>query len=248
MPRSPYSPGALTYSFGPGPITPAVKMLLWANAGAYILTVFVPSLTIYFGLTPLAVVQQLWLWQVVTYMFLHGGLFHLLFNMLALWMFGVDLERRWGTPAFIRYYFVTAVGAAVSTILVSLLPFAFASQMYYSVTIGASGAIYGLLLAYALYYPERPIYMYMLFPIPAKYFVLIIGGIAFLSSISDTRGGIAHVAHLGGLIVGYAYLRRGSGGLVAEIKYRYLKWKMNRLRRKFEVYTGRGNDWDRKVH
>jgi membrane associated rhomboid family serine protease len=87
--------------------------------------------------------------------------------------------------------------------------------------------------------------MFMLFPIPAKYFVMIIGAIAFLS-VDNNR--VAHTAHLGGLIFGYLYLQNGRGGLSAEIKYRYLKWKMNRLRRKFDVHAGGRSDWDRHVH
>jgi membrane associated rhomboid family serine protease len=105
-----------------------------------------------------------------------------------------------------------------------------------------------LLLAYAMYYPDRPILMFLLFPIPAKYFVIIIGAISFLSSIGGSERGIAHAAHLGGLLFGYLYLRSGRGGMTAEIKYRYLKWKMNRLRRKFDVYSGGRGDWDRHVH
>ena len=182
-------------------------------------------------------------------MFLHGGLFHILFNMLALWMFGAELERTWGTRYFLQFYFIVGVGAAGVTLLVSLLPFAFSEQMYYSVTIGASGAIYGLLLAYALYFPDRPIYMYFVFPIPAKYFVLIIGAISFFSSISDTRSGVAHAAHLGGLGVAYVVLKRGRVHPLAELKYRYLKWKINRVRKKFDVYSGgRSDDWGRRVH
>lgn len=233
---------------GPGPLSSAIKALIWANVALFVLTTFVPSVTLILGLSPIAVFEQYWLWQPVTYMFLHDGLFHILFNMLALWMFGTELERQWGTRYFLKYYFVTGLGAAGATLLISLLPFSMTAPMYYAVTIGASGAIYGLLLAYAVYYPNRQIYMYFLFPIPVKYFVLIIGGIAFLSSISDTRGGIAHVAHLGGLVVGYVYLKGGGGRFVAEARYRYLKWKMNRMRRKFDVYSGGRNDWDRKIH
>jgi len=112
-------------------------------------------------------------------------------------------------------------------------------------TIGASGALYGLLMAFAMYYPERPILMFLLFPVPAKYFVMILGALAFLAG---PGGGISNAAHLGGLIFGYLYLRGGRGGMTAEIKYRYLKWKMNRLRRKFDVYSGGRSDWDRHVH
>jgi membrane associated rhomboid family serine protease len=246
--RSPQS-SRLLYSFGPGPLSSAVRALIYTNVAVFVLQLFLPWLTAYFGMSPEAVVGRFWLWQPVTYMFLHGGLFHILFNMLALWMFGVELERMWGTAFFLRYYFLTGIGAALTTILVALLPFSFAERIYYSLTIGASGAIYGLLLAYALYFPDRPIYMYFVFPIPAKVFVLIIGAIALLSSMSDAGGGLAHVTHLGGLLVGYLYLKGGGGGMVSEVKYRYLKWKMNRLRRKFDVYSGgRHDDWSKYTH
>jgi membrane associated rhomboid family serine protease len=244
-----YSPQAVAYSFGPGPTSPAVKVLLWANTAAFVVSFFAPGLTGLLGLTPAAVLHRYAVWQPLTYMFLHGGVLHILFNMLALWMFGVELERMWGTRFFVKFYFVTGVGAAVTTIVLSLLPVGFADRLFYSTTIGASGAIFGLLLAYALYFPNRPIYMYMLFPVPAKYFVLILGAIAFLMSISNQGGGIAHAAHLGGLAFGYFYLKAGRARPLAEMKYRYFKWKMNRHRRRFDVYRGgRTSDWDRKIH
>lgn len=247
MPR--YAPpSAYTYSFGPGPMTPAVKWIVFANIGAFIATLIFPTLIQYLGMAPKLVIERLWLWQPFTYMFLHGGIMHILLNMLGVWMFGVELERRWGTRFFVRYYAVTGVGAALTTIVVSLLPFAATSAAYGSNTIGASGALYGLLLAFALYYPDRPILMFMLFPVPAKYFVMILGAISFMLSASGGGPGVAHVAHLGGLLFGYLYLKGGSGGMSAEIKYRYLKWKMNRLRRKFDVYSGGRSDRDRKVH
>lgn len=243
-----YSTG-LSYSFGPGPVSSAIRALIGINVAAFIVSTLVPSITVYLGLCPAAVLNQFRFWQPLTYMFLHGGLFHILFNMLALWMFGVELERLWGTRFFLRYYIVTGIGAAASTLAVSLLPFGFAERMYYSVTIGASGAVYALLLAYALYYPDRPILMYFLFPIPAKYFVLIIGGISFMSSTSDTSGGIAHTAHLGGLVFGYLYLKGGRGRPLGGFRDQYAKWKMNRLRRRFEVLTGgRKGDWGGRVH
>ena len=143
----------MSYSFGPGPLTPAVKAIIYANIGVFVLAFFAPALTIYLGLTPAAVFESLWVWQPATYLFVHREVFHILFNMLAVWMFGVELERMWGTRAFVRYYFLTGVGAGITTLVVSLLPYDFATAVYYSVTIGASGAVYGLLLAYALYYP-----------------------------------------------------------------------------------------------
>jgi membrane associated rhomboid family serine protease len=177
-------------------------------------------------------------------MFVHRELFHILFNMLAVWMFGVTIERMWGTRAFARYYLFTGVGAGLTSILVSLLPFAFAGPVYYSPTIGASGAVYGLLLAYAWYYPDQPLYFFPIpIPIPAKYFVIILGAMAFLSSLSAAESGIAHAAHLGGLVFGYLYLTSGRGGPIAELKYRWLKWRMARMRRKFDVVSGGRGGW-----
>ena len=249
MRRPPVTSG-FAYSFGPGPVTPAIKLLIAVNVGAFLLAFVAPAVTRLFGLSPSDVVQRLHLWQPVTYMFLHNGIFHILFNMLALWMFGVELERMWGSRYFTRFYFVSGVGAALTTILVSFAPLPFADGIYYSLTIGASGAVYGVLLAYALYFPKRPIYMYFVFPIPAKYFVMIIGAISLLSSMSGPGGDTAHMTHLGGLLAAYLYLKGGrSLHLMSEIKYRYLKWRINRMRRRFDVYSGgRADDVNRRVH
>jgi membrane associated rhomboid family serine protease len=214
----------------------------------FVITTFMQSLVTYLGLVPALVVHEFWLWQVATYMFLHGGIFHIVFNMLALWMFGAELERMWGTRYFLKFYFVTGIGAGILTVVFSQLPFAFAQQLQRSIIIGASGSIYGLLLAYAMYFPDRPIYMYFVFPIPAKIFVAIMGAIAFFSSLSES-GGVANATHLGGLLVAYLFLRSARVHPLSELKYRYLKWKINRVRKKFDVYSGgRANDWDRRVH
>ena len=242
------SPYASSFSFGPGPLSLALKALIGANVAMFLAQFFFAIVTDVLGLRPAFVLQYFWVWQLVTYMFLHGGIFHIVFNMLALWMFGTELERIWGTRYFLKFYFVTGVGAGLLTVLFSLLPFGFAHQLQGANIIGASGAIYGLLLAYALYFPDRPIYMYFVFPIPAKIFVAIIGAIAFFSSLSDA-GGVANATHLGGLLVGYLYLKGARMHPLSELKYRYLKWKINRVRKKFDVYSGgRADDWDRHVH
>ncbi len=145
------------------------------------------------------VLHDFYIWQLFTYQFLHGGLFHLLFNMLAVWMFGCDLERRWGSSFFLRYYFISVIGGGIlNTIFVP-------GQM--GPSIGASAGVYGILLAYGLIYPNRIVYFYFLFPIKMKYFVWIIGAIALYSSITAGQSGIAHLAHLGGMFFGYIYLR-----------------------------------------
>ena len=258
MRRYPSSPHSVSYSFGPGPVTPAVKWLIYANIVMFVLGWFVDAVTVYLGMSTQAVVTQFHLWRPVTYLFLHAGFLHIIFNMLALWMFGVELERLWGTRFFLKYYFVTGIGAA-GTMMFMALPWEWAfpfgwvqsltESMRYSNTVGASGSIYGLLLAYALYFPDRPLFMFPIpIPIKAKYFVMILAGIALLSSMAANQGGVANVAHLGGLVVGYFYLKLWRTRPLAEVKYRYFKWKMNRMRRKFDVYTGGRNDWDRKVH
>ena len=244
-----------SYAFGPGPLSPAIKALVIANVAMFVLVNFLlpagisADIVNVLGLRPSDITQHARVWQLATYMFLHGGVAHILFNMLALWMFGTELERLWGTRAFVRYFFATGIAAAATTIIVALLPFASTGRMFGSVTIGASGAIYGLLLAYGLTFPNRPIYIYFVFPIPAKYFVMIMGGIALLSSIGDSGGGIAHITHLGGLVAGYALLRGRRLSPANEVRYRFLRWKMDRARKKFGVYSGgRKDDWDKHVH
>jgi membrane associated rhomboid family serine protease len=242
-----------SYQFGPGPLSPAVKVLLFTNVAAWLLNLLVPAMTLRLGLSPKDVFTGFAFWQPFTYMFLHDthGFGHILFNMLSLWMFGTELERRWGTRFFTKYYFVTGVGAAISTLLISLV----SESVYYSLTVGASGAIYGLLLAWAMYFPHRTIYFYFLFPIPARVFVIIVGAIAFLSSFGGPGSGIAHIAHLGGLVVGYVYLKSLQTRPMDELRYRWLRWRMDRARSRFDVYSGGKSDdddwkqdWKKHIH
>src|SRR6476659_9502816 len=134
MPRYPSTPryGSSSFSFGPGPVSTALKVLIGINVAMFFATALVHSVTPLLGLSPVAVLTQLRVWQLITYMFLHGGVFHIVFNMLALWMFGAELERTWGTRYFLKFYFVTGIGAAVLTVLFSLLPFGFARQLQYA--------------------------------------------------------------------------------------------------------------------
>ena len=247
MPR--YPSYTSSFSFGPGPLSSAMKGLIGANVAFFVIQFLFPIVTDLLGLHPALVVHYFWIWQLGTYMFLHGGVFHIVFNMLALWMFGTELERVWGTRYFLKFYAVTGVGAGVLTVLFSLLPFAFAQQVYRANVIGASGAIYGVLLAYAMYFPDRPILL-IVFWVPARVCVAILGAIALMSSLGEA-GGSANATHLGGLAVGYLLLKGARVRLHpwSEVKYRYLKWKINRVRKKFDVYSGgRADDWDRRVH
>jgi membrane associated rhomboid family serine protease len=191
--------GYRTHSFGPWGITKAVKYLLLANVGIFVLEFLWGSELIYlFGLTP-ALVKKGFIWQPVTYMFLHGGLFHILINMFVLWMFGCEIERTWGTKEFVKYYFITGIGAGLLTFILS-----FNSHIP---TIGASGAIFGILVAFALMFPNRLIYLYFIFPVKAKYLVIFFAAIEFIASFRHTSDGIGHFAHLGGMIIGYLYIK-----------------------------------------
>jgi membrane associated rhomboid family serine protease len=253
--RYPAAPGLRSFSFGPGPLTPAIKILIAVNVIAFLVDAFSRgALTGPLGASAMRLALRpeeffsLQVWQPLTYMFLHGGIFHLLFNMLVLWMFGTELERMWGTRFFAKFYLVAGLGAAATTIVLSFMPGMFGNQLYYSLTVGASGAVFGVLMAYGLYFPHRPIYFWFLFPVPAKYFVMIIGAIALFSSMQATGSGIAHTTHLGGLVAAYVYLKGSRMHLLSELQYRYLKWRINRMRRRFDVHQGGRNDVDRRVH
>ena len=151
-----------------------------------------------FGIVPRYFWRSLMIWQPVTYLFLHAGFWHILINMFVLWMFGSELEMVWGKKSFLKYFFLTGVGSGLVTIIFNLnstIP-----------VVGASGAVYGILLAYGLMFPNRYVYLYFLFPIRVKYFVIIIGAIAFFSSF-NTGTNISHLTHLSGMIIGFVYLR-----------------------------------------
>lgn len=243
-------PSGISYSFGPGPITPAVRGIIIVTVAAFLLTFLSPNLVIgTFGLIPQDVVERGRVWQVVTYLFLHSptSITHILFNMFAVWMFGVDLERRWGARGFLTYYFVTGVGAGICSVFVTFLPFAGAEMSYHAVTIGASGAVYGLLVAWAVLFPTREILFMLLFPLRARVFVILMGAIAFFSALSATNNGVANVAHLSGLLIGWLYLK-GPRDLRMELQYRLTRWRMDRLRRRFEVHRGGREDWERHIH
>ena len=145
-------------------------------------------------------------WQVVTYAFLHGGIGHLFFNMLGLWMFGAELERIWGQKRFLQFYFASVLAAAATQLVFA----AFAGSPY--PTVGASGGLFGLLLAFGMMFPNRTI-MPLFPPIPmkAKVFVAIYGGLELLFGVTGTQSGVAHFAHLGGMLGGFLMLRFWRG-------------------------------------
>ena len=213
-----------------------VKWLLISNTVVFVLSylahetgfgeIFGP-----FALVPRLVVYHFAIWELVTYLFLHGGVWHLLFNMLTLWMFGVTLERDWGTRKFLKYYFLCGIGAGLCDVTVNAL-----LGNWYSSTIGASGAIYGVLLAFGVMYPESTILFLFLFPIQAKYFVMIYGAIALVGSL-NVNSGVSNVAHLGGMIFGLIYLKMHFPKLdMYEARRWYRNYKLQRAKKKFQVY------------
>lgn len=221
-------------AFGP-PLTRMVKRLIIVTSAVFVLTYLPeqlfgwPYARLWLGLWPRGVVHGLEVWRLFTYLFLHAGWFHIIFNMFALWMFGSDLERLWGPKQFLHYYFLTGIGAGLFDVL--LQPSAD------STTIGCSGAIYGLLLAYGMLFPDRPIFLWLIIPIKAKWFVVIMGAIEFVSSLSTPGSGVSHIAHLGGMLFGFLYLRGRRFPYAFQLRYQ--EWRRARLRRKFEVYMRR---------
>ena len=194
------NPGQLSYK--PSLFTDAIKTLISVNFAIFILQSISSSEIIFFsnfGLVPKLVWSQLKIWQPFTYMFFHGDIWHVLINMFVLWMFGSELERVWGKKNFLRFYFITGIGSGLGTMLFGL-------QSTIPI-VGASGAIYGVLLAYGVMFPNRTVYLYGIIPIKSIWFVIGIGVVAFFSSFNNFTN-ISHLTHLFGMIIGYLYLKR----------------------------------------
>jgi membrane associated rhomboid family serine protease len=231
-------------------LPPGIRGLLIVNVAIFLLTFFagrgLSAAVDLAVLRPSDVVTHFYLWQVVTYMFLHQGIGHILFNMLALWMFGTEFERLWGTQRFLQFYFFCGIGAGLCVIVGNYL-FGHPDVA----TVGSSGAIYGILLASAVLWPDRQMMFYLLIPIKMKYFVAIIGAIAFLNSFNPSNP-VSEVAHLGGMLFGYLFLKtprmRGFDPL-GSFNDAYRQWKLARAKRKFQVYMRKQErDRDRRVH
>ena len=202
-----------------------------------------------FALVPAQVVQRFAFWQVFTYLFLHAGIGHVLWNMLALWMFGAELERTWGTRRFLGFYFACGIIAGLAIVIGAYL---FGAT--HVSTVGSSGAIYGVLMAYAVLFPNQTILFGFLIPMKTKYFVMIIGAVVLFESyvaVAQGHGAVAPLAELTGLVAGYLILRgrrlRHSVGRPLSAGYR--GWKLRRARKKFEVYLRKkDSNRDRWVH
>ena len=190
------------FSYKPTLFTNAIKILVSVNFGIFVLQTLSKAEGLFFplfGLVPKLVWSELMIWQPITYLFFHGGIWHVLINMFVLWMFGSELERIWGKNHFIKFYFVTGIGSGLITMFLNL------ESM--TPIVGASGAVYGVLLAYGLTYPNRQIYLYGIIPIKSIWFVIGIGFIAFISSFNNFSQ-VSHVTHLSGMLIGYLMLKR----------------------------------------
>ena len=189
------------HSFKPQYFTEAIKILIAINAVVFFFRFVARSqfdLAQVFGLSSSSVWPMIW--QPVTYVFIHGDFFHIFMNMFVLWMFGSELESIWGRRGLLKYYFTTGIGSGIVWLLFNI-------GNPHTVLIGASGAIYGLLLAYGLMFPNRKILIYFLFPVKVKYFVIFLGTVAFVSSMGTSGTNISHLTHLSGMVIGYIYLK-----------------------------------------
>jgi len=212
------------FSWRPRYFTDAIKVLIGLNLLLYVFKTISygeVNLVEIFGLSP----ETIWplIWQPLTYMFVHGDFWHVAINMLVLYLFGSELENIWGRQVFIKYYLITGVGSG----LIWLGFQSFSSDPAY--LIGASGAVYGILTAYGLMFPNRIVYIYFLFPVRVKWFVIILGAVAFFSSLGS-HSNISHLTHLSGMVIGFFYLRFNSqwNKMIFSLRKQILETKLKR--------------------
>jgi len=244
-----------TLSLSFPPFTHWVKRIIIACVAIYFLQVLagavapgVETALIAYGALIPAFVMHGAVWQLVSYSFLHGSVSHVLINMLMLWMFGAQEEVDWGSRKFLEYYLFCVVGAALVTIAVAYSPIPGVHPR--TPTIGASGGVYGILVAFGMLYGDREIFMFPLpFMMKAKYMVMIMVGLVVLATFQPSQGGVANFAHLGGLLFGFLYIkfmpRRGLSFAASEryfnMRNSYYRWKRRRAAKKFEVYMRQHN-------
>ena len=223
------------FSYKPTLFTNAIKVIISINFGIFVLQSLSQSEALFFplfGLVPKLVWSDRMVWQPFTYLFLHGGVWHILINMFVLWMFGGELERLWGKHEFLKFYFITGIGSGLVTMLFDLQSM--------TPIVGASGAVYGVLLAYGLTYPNRTVYLYGIIPVKSIWFVLGIGFIAFMSSFNNMSQ-ISHMTHLSGMLIGYFMLKKPFrlSGLWFQIRKKTLEYRIQKeekkMSRKFQV-------------
>ena len=199
-----------------------VIFVLMSIGGPVIINIFIH----YLALTPERVLHNYYIWQPVTYMFLHANFAHVFFNMYALLIFGMPIEHEWGSKRFLFYYFFTGIGAGLTIFIINLI---IPGQGYITPTIGASGAVFGLLLAFGLLYPNAEILLFFFIPLKAKYLVVLYGSLELFLQFQGGAGNISHIGHLGGLFFGLVYFivfRKHSITFRAKILQNRLKKKL----------------------
>ena len=193
----------------------ATLTIIIVNVAMYLLMMWFPRIVNYLALTPYLVVRERAIWQVVTYMFLHGGVWHIFINMLVLFIFGSRLEQRLGSSEFLLYYFVSGIGAGIATVAVNWY-----TGMAVVPVVGASGAIFAVMLAFATFFPDTTILVNFFIPLPARIAVLLFTGIEIVSLVFRSRSGVAHLTHLAGFLFGYLYLLIRLGINPARVLFR----------------------------
>ncbi len=223
-----------------GPVPPVLKSFLIACGMGFLLQLLWPQLTVYLGLTPAAFWRGA-VFQLVTFHFLHGNMWHIILNLFVLWMFAGELEILWGRKKFIVYLVVVGLGAGLCQVL-------FTPDLKVPV-IGASGIVYGILMAYGMTYPNRMVYLYFLFPVKVKWFVIALGVIELASSISGRAemSGVAHLAHLGGMVFGFIFLRYDR--IFLRLRDKYYRRKLDKIKKENRhLYVVRGDDDDKPYY
>jgi membrane associated rhomboid family serine protease len=213
------------FTFGYG-LTPWVKRLIVANVVVFLITSMNPAISYSLAFVPAQIFSRPW--TLITYMFVHGGLMHILFNMLGLFFFGPPIEARWGSREFLKFYFICGMGGAI-------LSFLFART---HPIIGASAAVYGVGLAFAMNWPDTPIYIWGIVPIPAKILFSLLVAFSLFSAFTGRSDGVAHFAHLGGIVAAFVYMKwdvhRRSAALA--------RWRKGKSRKKLSVVPGRNDE------
>lgn len=245
--QGPFRPPGSGVTIGVPGVTPWVRALMLACGAVWLVQVLLnftagTRIEALLGVVPLRVAQG-WIWQLGTYMFLHDPvqLLHILFNMLMLWMFGADLERHWGGRAFLRYYLLCGIGGGVFITLMGLIAGGLSARVP---TIGASGAIFGVIIAFGTVFANRTVLFMLIFPMRARTMAMILFGITFFYTFAQQSGNISHIGHLGGAVVGFLFLKRAwrIGAL-----FRELRWRLRRRRFRVMPPDDRG-DVDRWIN
>jgi membrane associated rhomboid family serine protease len=237
--QGPAGGGGGSVTIGIPPVTPMLRMIIIVNAALFLPMLLPPVrefLIDWFALRPDRVLSG-FVWQIGTYMTLHGGLGHIFFNMLLVWMFGGELERLWGPRAFLRYYIICGIGGGVAIFLQGAF---LAPEVP---TLGASGALYGMIMAYGVVFAERRVMFMMMFPMKAKTFAMIFFFFALYYNFASVSDGVSHIGHLGGALTGLIYLKRAWR---IDRLYKAIRWRLQR--RRFKVMMGDSDDKDRWIN